>query len=484
MRPTAHAITFTERSADGSGTAKVLAASLALTPSQASQWEIARSGVTGVGAGFAAGSTVTVTIGGRVAGQAAASAAGEIEFHLTASLPVGTTEVVLTSGANRTSAVLRVLADSAVFDPADHDPVFFANRRVVKVSELAASPVTFTLRDWPSRASVDIALNGRVVDTVSTNSIGFADYSLTERLSAASYTISATHPAGVRSVKLDVVPDKQGTPPTAGKYTGTGVQTQASSRVLESRTTRPIAFDVDAAGRISNLVGEYFWACVAGGGYHGSGTSEFSGLQLTPITVGRPFEIRWETVSTAYTLIGQVDADGSASGTVRASVGVCGSSVIEWSTKVASSKYVRTAPYTLPGTHTINGREWKTVCEPYSRTERCRTDIRATTVAMDNGRFVRRDGWAFNNLTYLPYMTRASWGSNPLAVHNMNGFSSGGRQWRTECDTAQTGRGACRSYTMTTVYAATAASGGGYTFSQSNQWVFNNIVMFGGPAQK
>ena len=149
--------------------------------------------------------------------------------------------------------------------------------------------------------------------------------------------------------------------------------------------------------------------------------------------------------------------------------------------------FVRSAPYTLAGTHTINGRQWRTSCEAYSQTERCRTEIQATTVAIVNGAFVRQSGWAFNNLTYLPYMTRQAWKGNPLGdLGSTSGgvFNSGGRQWRTECDTAATGRGACRSYTMTTVYAATPKAGGGYAFSQSNQWVFNNIVMFGGPEQR
>ncbi|MFD0864265.1 hypothetical protein ACFQ06_00375 [Tessaracoccus lubricantis] len=79
-------------------------------------------------------------------------------------------------------------------------------------------------------------------------------------------------------------------------------------------------------------------------------------------------------------------------------------------------------------------------------------------------------------------MTEDAWRGNPLAAHDMDGFTSGGRQWRTECHTPQTGRGACRSYTLTTVYAATAEPAGGYSFSQSNQWVFNNIVLFGGPS--
>ncbi|OMG55504.1 glycoside hydrolase domain-containing protein [Tessaracoccus sp. ZS01] len=140
---------------------------------------------------------------------------------------------------------------------------------------------------------------------------------------------------------------------------------------------------------------------------------------------------------------------------------------------------VRTAPYTLPGRHDVNGRQWFTQCESYSQTERCRTEIWATVVKVEDGTFVRESGWAFNNLTYLPYMTRQAWKGNPLG--QAGEFTSAGRQWKTECDTAATGRGACRSYTMTTVYAATAKPAGGYTFSQSNEWVFNNIVMFGGP---
>ncbi|MCG6567206.1 glycoside hydrolase family 101 beta sandwich domain-containing protein [Tessaracoccus sp. ZS01] len=157
-------------------------------------------------------------------------------------------------------------------------------------------------------------------------------------------------------------------------------------------------------------------------------------------------------------------------------------------TVTAPAKFVRTAPYTLAGLHKgINGRDWNTVCEPYSQTERCRTDIWATVVKVENGAFVRESGWAFNNLTYLPYMTRAAWKGNPLGdagSTNDGVFTSAGRQWRTECDTAATGRGACRSYTMTTVYAATAKPAGGYTFSQRNEWVFNNIVMFGGPEKR
>ena len=73
-------------------------------------------------------------------------------------------------------------------------------------------------------------------------------------------------------------------------------------------------------------------------------------------------------------------------------------------------------------------------------------------------------GWAFNNLTYLP-SPRSLWANNPLGgygkVGNKSNWTSGGRQWRVECDTAATGRGGCRSY-----------------IKIGNQWVFNNIVRF------
>lgn len=137
----------------------------------------------------------------------------------------------------------------------------------------------------------------------------------------------------------------------------------------------------------------------------------------------------------------------------------------------------RTAPYTLPGTHNVNGRRWFTTCEEYSQTERCRTEIWATVVVKSGGKFEVRQGWAFNNLTYLPLLTRAQWKGNPLGEAG-SWTAADGRLWNTVCDTAATGGNGCRSYRETTVYKATPKAGGGYDFSQSNQWVFNNIVQF------
>ncbi|OMG58861.1 D-glucuronyl C5-epimerase family protein [Tessaracoccus sp. ZS01] len=130
--------------------------------------------------------------------------------------------------------------------------------------------------------------------------------------------------------------------------------------------------------------------------------------------------------------------------------------------------------YTTPGIHLLNGREWRTSCEPYSSTvDRCRAEIKATVVKVEAGQFVEVTDWAFNNLTYKP-SPRSNWKGNPLG--EAGDYVIDGRQWRTECDTAQTGNNACRSYILTTVYGVKTMTP--RTYEQSNQWVFNNIVRF------
>ena len=139
-----------------------------------------------------------------------------------------------------------------------------------------------------------------------------------------------------------------------------------------------------------------------------------------------------------------------------------------------------TALYTTEGRHTVNGRAWRTTCEPYSRTKRCRTEIWATVVKNAGGNFDRQEGWAFNNLTYVE-APRSMWAGNPLGNNNLKkgGWTAkDGRKWKTDCDSAETGRGGCRSYIWSTTAIATAKSSGGYRYSTKNEWVFNNMVRF------
>lgn len=128
--------------------------------------------------------------------------------------------------------------------------------------------------------------------------------------------------------------------------------------------------------------------------------------------------------------------------------------------------------YTTPGVHDHNGRRWMTTCEPYSGTQRCWTHIWATSVTRTGNGYTQVNGWGFNNLTYLE-SPRSMWAGNPLAVSGQF-EGADGRRWRTECDTAATGRGGCRSYAEATVVEA--APGGGYRTVK--KMVFNNIVRF------
>lgn len=93
-----------------------------------------------------------------------------------------------------------------------------------------------------------------------------------------------------------------------------------------------------------------------------------------------------------------------------------------------------------------------------------------------NGRFVQTNDWVFNNLTYLPQMTRQQWKGNPLGATG-SWTDASGRAWRTECDTAVTGRNGCRTYAEADVIAAVTVNGvRGYRWE--TRMVLNNIVRF------
>ncbi len=126
-------------------------------------------------------------------------------------------------------------------------------------------------------------------------------------------------------------------------------------------------------------------------------------------------------------------------------------------TAQASSGASDTKVYTQPGDHLVNGRYWKTECQKYSSTVvRCTTNIWGQKRTASGAKY---NGWVFNTLNYLP-SPRANWSKNPLGKTG-SWTASDGRKWKTECDTASTGRGGCRSYVLT-----------------GKKWVVNNLVQF------
>ncbi len=135
--------------------------------------------------------------------------------------------------------------------------------------------------------------------------------------------------------------------------------------------------------------------------------------------------------------------------------------------------------YWAAGYYEVNGRQWMTWCEPYSQTERCRTEIWATQAQeVAPGIYANVNGWVFNNLTYLP-SSRSLWVNNPLGGHGKYGYEGSwtdedGRQWRVQCDTSLSGRGGCRADIKATVIEHSSGS-----FRQVDKWLFNNLVRFG-----
>lgn len=148
------------------------------------------------------------------------------------------------------------------------------------------------------------------------------------------------------------------------------------------------------------------------------------------------------------------------------------SGVLDHARAVATAKLFRPQMevYTVPGDHTVGGRLWRTTCEPYSHTTRCRSEIWANSVVPDGDTYRHQQGWTFNSLTYL-WSEREKWAGNPLATTGT--WRSGGELWRTDCDSAATGRGACRTW----VWRPTVKKVDG-EFRVTTEWVFNNQVLF------
>src|SRR5699024_5733724 len=141
-------------------------------------------------------------------------------------------------------------------------------------------------------------------------------------------------------------------------------------------------------------------------------------------------------------------------------------------TVTASPKPVGGADlYETPGFHKSGGRDWMTVCEPYSQTIRCHTFIWGTQVHQSGGQFVQTNGWTFNNLTYVA-SPKAMWANNPLG-NTGRWTDDAGRNWRTECNTPAVGGNGCRTYVDAKVVERTAT---GYRVVTKE--VFNNMVRF------
>lgn len=297
------------------------------------QWDIQHDGMYATGDGFPAESTLDVLVDGAVEHQVTTDASGYAEFTISGDFEIGEYDMTFSSVDVDASATLGFIVDANSDWYSGWDaPTARADVFVVSQSELAATPVTITGEGFPDYAAVELTVDDGAPTTVRANSLGDIESEITGPLSVGDHTITLTHPVGSASVSFSVVSDEQGAFPAPGVYEGTSRQTHASSNAMDDPAVRSFSLEVDASGSITAVNGEYWWACVVSG-YHGSGFDDFSSdpIPATPLTVGQPFEIEWEGTAMTYTLYGMINADGSASGRIWASLGVCGSSILDWS---------------------------------------------------------------------------------------------------------------------------------------------------------
>ncbi len=217
----------------------------------------------------------------------------------------------------------------------------------------------------------------------------------------------------------------------------------------------------------------YTWELGIGGTWTTVNGANEATLSFADVTVAKNgVRIR----ATAANSLGSVTSD-EASLTVEAAATTPPSTTPPVTTPpVVTPPSYPEAIYSTPGYHKYNGRDWFTSCEPYSVTQRCRTLIQATTVSEVNGNFVTKQGWAFNNLTYLP-SKKSVWKGNPLAQTG-SWTAADGRQWRTECNIPATGGNGCRSYATARLIGNLAKPGEPVRYGWITKEIFNNIVQF------
>lgn len=137
--------------------------------------------------------------------------------------------------------------------------------------------------------------------------------------------------------------------------------------------------------------------------------------------------------------------------------------------------------YTTAGKHTVEGRTWRTTCKAGSPSQRCRTEVWGSGNAMPSARLTSKESWVFHTETYLP-ADRAAWKDNPLGGNGETGYSKewkkGKQQFKTECDTATSGKNACRTYVKANPLKPVSDTRRLVVDNVPTDWVLHSIVLF------
>jgi len=126
--------------------------------------------------------------------------------------------------------------------------------------------------------------------------------------------------------------------------------------------------------------------------------------------------------------------------------------------------------YWLPGTRTVNGRQWQTTCETYSTGARCFTKIWASQYVRSGTTYVVKTGWTHNSINYFDYDGPA-WAGNVYTTPGTRVVN--GRTWRTTCSPNVTvGSRTCRTEIWASLVSRTRLFNGNYRYFTYQGWSF------------
>src|SRR5699024_1074819 len=139
---------------------------------------------------------------------------------------------------------------------------------------------------------------------------------------------SSDLPTGRGTTTFYIVPDGDGTPPDAGVFEGLTYQHTAGRVLLDNPFELPIRFEVDGNGVLKNAEIEYWRVCVLADGESCFNTAV--NFTATQITVDQPFQVDWDNYGLEYSIVGQINSDGTASGQFISYGGACGIHAADW----------------------------------------------------------------------------------------------------------------------------------------------------------
>lgn len=223
-------------SADGSDTASftvtedpvVYDPSASVSPSSLSESDLAATGVTITGTGFAPNSNVTLSINGTQVSSSDASAGGDVTFtHLSSTLGTGSHDVELTADEGTATASFTVTEDPVVYNPS-----MGISPSIVTESELAATGISVTGDGFPANVAVELSVGGSVVDTASSDGSGSVEFTYTSNsLGAGEHAVGLSANADGASISstFTVTEDPVGVDPTASASPSSLTETELAT---------------------------------------------------------------------------------------------------------------------------------------------------------------------------------------------------------------------------------------------------------------